>query len=124
MNVQEQMAALTDDIFYHKKKLAAVKKVHEEIIGRLEEQLAALMTTEKLDNVTGDKSVARLKPKTTVVVEDWSALQEYVIRHRAFDLLQRRITESAVIARHDNGETVSGCKVDTKQVLSILELKE
>jgi hypothetical protein len=124
MSNQEKMAELADKIFAYKQKLSAFKKMHEDLISGLEEKLHALMTEGKCETITGGKAIARMKPKKTVVVEDWSALQEFVIRHRAFDLLQKRITESAIIARHDSGETVSGCKIDSKQVLSILELKE
>jgi hypothetical protein len=124
MSNQEKMAELADKIFAYKQKLSAFKKMHEDLISGLEEKLHALMVEGEHETITGGKAVARMKSKPVAIVEDWSAFQSYIIRHQAFDLLQKRITESAIIARHDSGETVSGCRIDSKKVLSILELKE
>jgi len=42
------------------------------------------------------------------VATDWNALSDYIVKHKAVDLLQRRLTESAVFARWGDGIQIPG----------------
>jgi hypothetical protein len=74
---------------------AVEKKVKKDIIDRLlaGEDLGSAVTL-----VTKDKPT----------VTDWPALYLYIGQHKAFELLQRRVTESAVMERWAEGEAIPG----------------
>ena len=124
MATEKQMAELVNHITQIRTKKTAMQKLYEDMIADLEERLRFYMSEAGVATVTGAKFVARTKAKTTVNVTDWYALQQYVIRNSAFDVLQKRITEGAIIKRHEAGETVSGCELGEKTVLSFSEIKE
>lgn len=57
--------------------------------------------------------------KPFVIVEDWDAALKFIKENEAVDMLQRRVTESAVMARWDDGITVPGMKKDQKWAVKI-----
>lgn len=48
--------------------------------------------------------VSEVKPTAT----DWGLVQKYIIENNAFDLLQKRLTESAVKSRWEDNITIPG----------------
>jgi hypothetical protein len=53
------------------------------------------------------------------IVMDWSLLEEYIREHVALDLLQRRLTESAVKLRWDDGVAVPGVGLQTVDKVTV-----
>ena len=52
------------------------------------------------------------KRRTTAVATDWAAILDFVTATQSLDLLQRRLTESAVKARWDAGVAIPGVRPD------------
>jgi hypothetical protein len=50
---------------------------------------------------------------------DFGALEGYIREHGALDLLQRRLTESAVKLRWDDGIQIPGVGIETEQKLQL-----
>lgn len=62
-------------------------------------------------------------PKQVVVVEAWSVLLNHIRDTGEVDLLQKRVTESAVKERWGAGLTVPGTKEDNKWVVTVTKLE-
>ena len=52
------------------------------------------------------------KRRTTAVATDWAAILDFVAATQSLDLLQKRLTESAVKARWDAGVVIPGVRPD------------
>jgi len=59
--------------------------------------------------------------KTTPLVTDWAATLEYIRSTGSIDLLQKRLTESAIKARWGSGVDVPGVSKFDKYVVTILK---
>ncbi len=56
----------------------------------------------------GTKGVVNYERDNKPTVVDWDKLYEYITEHGAFELLQRRLGETAVTERWEDGVTVPG----------------
>jgi hypothetical protein len=100
-------------------KLSEEKKAYESTLR------AALIEGLKKANLSvagGTRVRATLGTKHVPQVRDWTALYEYVRKHRAFELLQKRISTTAVVERWDSGKTVDGIDAIVVDDLSINKL--
>lgn len=52
-------------------------------------------------------------------ISDYSQLEEYIVQNRATDLLQKRLTESAVKLRMEDGIAIPGVGVMTEEKLKL-----
>jgi len=68
---------------------------------------------------TVDGFVAKLKTVDASSVTDWSATLEYIKMTGSVDLLQKRLTESAVKARWDSGVDIPGVDKIVKHTVTI-----
>ena len=73
-----------------------------------------------LDHVDyGDLGSARIERKVKPYIADFTALEGYIVEHRATDLLQKRLTESAVKLRWDDGIVIPGIGVSEEEKLQL-----
>lgn len=61
-----------------------------------------------LSRVAGKLANIGMKMKPVPNVSDWNKLYAYIKRHSEFELLQRRLTASAVVERWDAGKKIPG----------------
>ena len=62
--------------------------------------------------------------KPVPYVEDWSKLTQWIIDNDAPDVLQKRLTESAIMARIREGEVIPGVTVIQKPVVLVEKVGE
>jgi len=74
----------------------------------LKEYLIENLPKSEASGVAGKVARVTAVPKDTPVVNDWAKLEAYIKRTSSFDLLQRRLSDSAVKARWDAGKEVPG----------------
>lgn len=72
-----------------------------------------------LDSGRGTLATASITQDDQASVKDWSALENYILEHKSFDLLQRRVSVTAVRARWENEEVVPGVEKVTLTDLSL-----
>lgn len=88
-----------------------------------EDQLFALVMMEMqemgLRHLEVDGLRADIVEKDKPYISDFAALEGYIREHGALDLLQRRLTESAVKLRWEDGVQIPGVGVMTEQKLTI-----
>lgn len=72
-----------------------------------------------LDSGRGTMATASITKDNQANVKDWSALENYILEHKSFDLLQRRVSITAIRARWDNDESLPGVEKVTLTDLSL-----
>lgn len=72
-----------------------------------------------LDSGRGTLATASITQDDQASVRDWAALENYILEHKSFDLLQRRVSVTAVRARWENEEVVPGVEKVTLTDLSL-----
>ena len=95
--------------------LTAARKALQKEVDALEvdEGIARDLIIDQLrksgSNIPLDGKVVKLKPVAYKPhVLDWQKVWDYVYEHRAFSLLHRRLTESAVLERWGDGQIIPG----------------
>lgn len=73
------------------------------------------MKASGLTEFQGSRIVVKQKP----YISDFSALEEYIVEHRATDLLQKRLTESAVKLRWEDGIAIPGVGLAEEEKLQL-----
>ena len=86
-------------------KRAAELKSEE---NALQEALIAEMEANNLSSVGGKSCVVNRTVKQRAIATDWDKLYVYIKENDAFDLLHKRLTDTAVKLREDDGVHVPG----------------
>lgn len=83
------------------------------------EDLSALIIAQmSLDGIANFEG-ARIEEVQKPFISDFSQLEGYIIEHGALDLLQKRLTESAVKLRWEDGINIPGVGVSTETKLRL-----
>lgn len=72
-----------------------------------------------LDSGRGLLATASITTDDQASVKDWEAFENYILENKSFDLLQRRVSITAVRARWENSEVVPGVEKVTLSDLSL-----
>jgi hypothetical protein len=67
--------------------------------------------------VSGKLARVTVVSKPVPQVKDWDAFWKYVVRRKAFDLVQRRLSDTAVKLRWEDGQVIPG--VESFPVISL-----
>lgn len=110
-----------------KTEIAAFLKIYQtkdrerkelaERVAKLDQEQKAILDQLTAANVTTDFYGGyhlRVETKKVPRCTDWPGFHAYVKETGAFDLLHRRLTETAIMARLDDGEYVPGIVTDDK----------
>lgn len=93
----------------------ALKEIEDNAMAALQAAMAKDGYFTLSDGVVTASIVTKLKP----YIVDYGALESYIVEHKALDLLQKRLTESAVKLRWDDGINIPGVGVSEEQKLTI-----
>lgn len=112
--LQQRVAALAEiraTITALNDQLAAAKITQD----RLELEVLNSMTDAKVDSVrAAGIGTVSIKRTTVPTAKDWAAIDAYILKHKALDLLQRRIGVNAWRERVEAGEKVPGIEAYEK----------
>lgn len=72
--------------------------------------------------VGGKYKKVTLRTKHKPTASDWSLIYDYIDKHKAPDLLQRRLAEGAINERLQDGETIPGVELIEINDLSVSKL--
>jgi len=95
---------------------AQVKKIKEQE-DALEAHLMSNFDKAGLDGAKGKFATAALKRSTVADVTDWDKYYAYIAKNKAWDLLQRRASITALRARWDDKKVVPG--VEPKEIVTL-----
>lgn len=85
----------------------------------LKAEAIVLMQRLGIDSLAGDGVSANIQVKEKPYIVDYSQLEGYIVENRAIDLLQKRLTESAVKLRWADGIPIPGVGVMTETKLQL-----
>jgi hypothetical protein len=126
MKIPKTIGEAADLLYVTKEKRLAKQK---EVETLKEEQLALEayiiqnLPKSKASGVAGKKARVSVHTDPIPQIKDWNKFYKYVHKHKAFDLIQRRISEKAVEARLDDGEKVPGIEIFNVTKVSINKVK-
>lgn len=98
------------------KQIAALKSQRD----ALEEQILDRMDNDKVDQLRGSKATASLSEQKVANVEDWDKVWNWIFRHKASHMVQRRIADAAFREFIDsNPKGIPGISPFTKRGINL-----
>lgn len=122
----EQVGILVDELKKAEAKRLAADKVAEALKAdevTIKLTLIAQMRLSKVGAIGGKVFTATLSTDVQPTVKDWTKFYAYILKTKAFDLLERRPGKAAVKARWEDGKEVPGVDRFTVDKLSFTKLK-
>lgn len=104
------------------KKADGIKAEEDMIRGMVLREMLGRTSTVHEDKIL--KIKAELKMRATAEVFDWDALQKHIVSTGEFDLLQKRVTLTAVRERWEVGKEVPGVSQSHEPEVTISRIKE
>lgn len=101
------------------KKVDEIKDQEAEIKAYLVGQLSGSGR-----GIAGQLAIARLKVNRVASVSAWPKFYEYIRKNKAFELLQRRLNNSAVLDRYAEEGGLPGVGIQEIEEISITKLGE
>jgi hypothetical protein len=84
--------------------------------------IESLQKTKGTTGIAGKLAKVLLVDKEKIIAEDWAAVDAYVIKNKATDLYQRRLSDEAVKERWERKEKIPGISKLHVQDLSVSKL--
>lgn len=100
------------------KSIEAMKSFETE----LKDYLVNILPKSEASGVAGKLARAQVTTKKIPQVTDWDAFFTYVAKTKSWDLLVRRVNESAVVERWEAGKQVPGVGTFTVTNVSVTKL--
>ena len=101
----------------------AVKKIEGDI-ATLELELLTRLDAEGLDKASGQRGTVSIGETIVGTIEDWDDFTKYVAKTRNFQLLHRRVTDTAYRELLSMGRSVPGIKPFTKRKINLRTISE
>jgi len=92
----------------HVRDARAKLEAEEDIFRHLENDVLNALTDARLELASGSLATASITKTLVPTVKDWEKVEKYILKHKAFDLLQRRMSDKAWRLRYEDGEEVPG----------------
>jgi len=112
--IPKKLAQAADMLYTKRLERLALQKQVDEIAkqeGLLREHLINNLPKSAAQGVSGQVASARIETKDIPQVSDWPKFYAYIIKEKAFDLLQRRVNETAIQERLDAKKKVPGITI-------------
>jgi hypothetical protein len=113
----DRLGKLSEAIEARRKAQAAADAAQEVEDGLRAAVLQAMLDAE-IESTRGAGMTVSVRRSTVPQVQDWAALDAYIVKHKALDLLQRRVSATAWRERVDAGQEVPGVTAFTRVDLS------
>ena len=121
----DKLAMLADQYYLtREERLAKQREVDalQEKESAVKAELIAAISKADASGVAGKLVRVTVVTKPKPQVKDWDALYAYVRRRGAWDLLQRRLSETAVKERWEDGKSIPGVESFNVVDLSVNKL--
>ena len=121
-----KLAGMADEIWSLRESRLALQRQIDEIHEKEREIKAALIAEIPLTGATGVSgklAAVKVIEKMVPQVADWSELYKHIKKTGSFELLQRRVSETAVRERWAEDEKIPGVDCVTINDLSLSKVK-
>lgn len=115
-----------DAIYKLDMEITATKKTlkeQEEQRSALAEHVQTVFTKEKITSAKTKNARVEFKPKHRWNAEDWDKIHAYITKNKAWDLMQKRLSDKAIDDRIEDGKKIPGVKKFSYNKMSITEKK-
>lgn len=122
MKIPAKLGAVADLLYKTKQKRLALQKQVEELEQQerdLREHIIKELPKSEASGVAGSVARVTVQNKEVLQVEDWSSFYAYVHKHKAYELLQKRLSNGAIEERVAEGEKIPGVKKFLTPTVSI-----
>lgn len=119
------LAACADKFYQLKEQKSAAQKLVDAIDAEckaLKEHLINNLPKSEASGVAGKLARVTVVNKKVPQVKDWDKLYAHIKKTNQFEFLQRRLSDSAVNERWDNGKSVPGVESFNVTTLSVNKL--
>ena len=110
----DHLFAMSETISEREHELKELKSKRAE----LEADIIKHLHTENATDAGGKMGKVSISVTKHANVKDWKKYYEYIHKHKAFDLLQRRVSDKAYFDRIEEGEKIPGVEVYTREKLN------
>lgn len=120
------LAQAADELYTTREERLKRQKEVDALAARekeLRDYLIANLPKSEASGVAGKVARATIKTKQVPTVKDWAKVHAYVKKTGAFELLQRRLSETAVQERWEAGKEVPGVEHFSAVVVSLEKVK-
>ena len=107
-----------------KRTAEAAVKVIEGDIDTLETALLARLDAQELDKASGQRATVSVGESINGTIEDWDLFTKFISKTKNFQLLHRRVTDTAYRELLAMGRSVPGIKPFTKRKLNLRTIPE
>lgn len=108
INTLEQRVAALAEARAKKQEIADQLAAINITVERLELEVLNSMLDGNVESVRTGRATVSVKRSTVPQVQDWNALDAYIVKNKALDLLQRRVSVTAWRERVEAGKAVPG----------------
>ncbi len=111
--IPKKLGEVADLLFKIKAMRSKASKSEEELHTQqtlLEAYIIKTLPKSATSGVAGKFGRVRVETKDVPTVKDWKALRAYILKTKDFDLLQKRLSNEAVLLRWDAKKVVPGVK--------------
>lgn len=99
-------------------ELEVLKKREQEI----EEHIINNFDAQAINKAGGNIATASVSLSINPSVKDWPSVWSYIAKHKAWDLMEKRIAKIAFRERLEAGQTIPGVEVFQKKTLSLTKI--
>lgn len=114
----DRLYKLREERYALNKKVDAIKEEEH----RITEHVINTLPKSEATGIAGKTARVAVKTKEVPQVTDWVAFYAYVAKNKAFDLLQKRVSDKAVTERWENKKQVPGVVPHTLVTLSLTKV--
>ena len=105
------LGTCADKLYEIRQQRLAAQKVVEKLTEQetaLKEHIIQTLPKSESSGITGKVARVTIVKKIIPQVADWDKLYKHISRTKSFELLQRRVSDTAVKERWENGKQVPG----------------
>lgn len=121
----KSVGACVDLLYQRRAERLAVQARVEELKADeadLERHIFNTFGKQELRGAKGTVASASIKEENVPTMEDWEAFRAWVVKTKSWDLLQKRLSSTAVRERWNAGKEVPGVGVFHKMSLSLTKV--
>jgi hypothetical protein len=120
------VAACADKLWKIRESRLAQQKIADELEKEekaLKAHIIENLPKSEASGISGKIANVAIRMKEVAQVKDWEAFYKYVKKTGSFELLQKRLNDSAILERVENGKPVPGVGSFNVVTLSLTKVK-
>lgn len=122
VKIPKAIGACADLLYQTKEKRLALSRevaALEELEKRIKEKIINELPASEASGVAGKLARVTINKKSTWRAADWDKVWKYIVKKKAYDMVQRRLADEAINLRIADGEKIEGLELYHYKSVSI-----